>query len=75
MQFKIMIPQERLVHQFLNEYNIENKTDFKLVEVHNWETIFGTIQTDTCGNDDIIKLGIQFGKAMTKYRIEGKMKY
>ena len=75
MVFKIMIPSERLVHQFLNEYNIAHKTDFKLIEVHNWETIFGSIQTNKCDNNDIIKLGIQFGKAMTKNRIEGKMKY
>jgi len=75
MIFKIMIPNERVVHQFLNEYNIANKTDFKLVEVHDWETTFGSIHTEKCGNDDILLMGIQFGKIMTKFRIEGKLNY
>lgn len=75
MTFKIMIPNERLVHQFLNEHNIKNQTDFRLTEVHNWETTFGSIETVKCGNDEIIDLGIQFSKAMTKFRIEGKMNY
>ena len=75
MVFKIMIPNERLVHEFLNVYNIQNKTDFRLIEVHDWETTFGSIQTNNCNDDDIIKLGIQYAKVMTKNRIEGKMNY
>ncbi len=70
-----MIPNERLVHQFLNEHNIKNKTDFQLIEVHDWETTFGSIETKNFGNDEILNLGIQFSKKMTKFRIEGKMNY
>lgn len=63
MIFKIIVDNADFTKDFLEEYNAKMNTKFELVEIHNWEVTFGSVESNGANNDEILKLAIQYGKS------------
>lgn len=61
MIFKIMGDPE-FTESFLNRFNRNFHTNFKVKEVHHDEVTFISIESNGAKNDDILKLGIEYSK-------------
>jgi len=69
MIFKVIVDDVEFTKSFLNKYNSKMNTKFELIEIHDWEVTFGSIESNGANNDEILKLSIQYGKSSIRNRL------
>lgn len=69
MIFKIIIDDIEFTKRFIIKYNGKFDTKFELIEIHDWEVTFGSIESNGVNNDEIMKWSIQFAKSSVRNRL------
>ena len=70
-KFQIMTNYPDLMKSHIEEYNLENKSDFEFVRTIPDEVLFVEIETSS-ESLKIFEFNVQFGMKEAKSRIEGK---
>lgn len=68
-KFTFAIDDEKHLISFLEKYNCQNSTDFEIDEILYDEVVFARLRTIKKSNNEILDLGIQYGKELVKNRI------
>ena len=71
-KFNIMTNYASELEIQIDKFNIENKSDLKLLQVINDEVNFVEMET-SMSNELLFKFGIQFGESNAKKNIEGRI--
>ena len=71
-KFNIMTNYASELEIQIDKFNIENKSDLKLLQVINDEVNFVEMET-SISNELLFKFGIQFGESNAKKNIEGQI--
>ena len=69
MIFKIILDDTEFTKSFLDKYNAKLNAKFELVEIHDWEVTFGSIESNGSNNDEILKLSIQYSISSIRNRL------
>ena len=69
MIFKVIVDDEDFLKKYISHYNNMYNTNFDLIEIHDWEVTFASIESNRAGNDEILKWSIQYGKSSIRNQL------
>lgn len=69
MIFKIIADDVEFTKEYLKKYNQIFDTNFELIEIHDWEVTFASLDSNGAKNDEILKWSIQFAKSSVRNKL------